>query len=246
MDFPVKIVAPTHEKNLKCSYEEFIGILLVLLDDQGVLVDKTYKVYKGRSKNHLLFHRFYTLLRPYILHWEPITGEKDMIFPKRENDMEYKFIFNISEPIYVQCNNIFQFRDGVYKGLRITNSLLTYNIDGIINLDGDYKIEYKRFPMSKTKKQNIKRYTHAVSRKTRKSIITPKFNPNRVIEEQVPFLKISMMEQDGKNILIEEKRVEKIKFKGKRKIKGSRAVKEEEKKKIKPRFRIENSPSPPS
>lgn len=232
----LKIITPTHEKLIKCTYEEFIGILLVLLDDQGLLVDKTYKVYKGRSKNPLTFNRIYSLLRPYILHWEPITGEKEMVFPKQEKEMNYKVLVNISEPIQIQSNNVYQFREGVYKGLRITNSLLTYNIDGIFKLDEEYKVEYKKFPISKNKRRNMKRYTHAVSRKSRKSIITPKFNPHRPIEEQVPFLKISMIERDGKNIMVQEKRVEKIKNRNNRNRGTKGKVGSKGKGLIKPRY----------
>lgn len=194
----------TQEKPIKmrCSYEAFIGMLIVFLDEQGKNFTVAYKIYKGRSKNYLTFEKICKLVRPYILSWYPETGEKELIFETMEQTKYYTGVYTLGDQIHVQFENEHDFIKGVEEGIRFIN--LNVYIDDIFETEGTYQPLFKKHKLSDLKKRNIKRYTTLVSGKRRRfTLITPKqvkeisilrnFHPLHVHEENGEVKDVQMM-----------------------------------------------------
>lgn len=200
---------------LKMHFESLVGLLITFLDIQGVDLELKYKIYKGRSKNPLTLSKIKNIVLPYILSWYPETGEKELTCREQEQTMKFKGVYKLLDTIQIQCQDPSHFIEGIRYGIKVGDIIINSDLNEIFQIDGEYQPNYKLFPISRKRKENIRRYTIRPGKRKR-SILTPKQVINREKIDE-PFQKIHMIEKEGKNIIIQE--TEKIKRVPKRKKK---------------------------
>ena len=203
-EFPCAIYLHGNEEEpikLKIHYETLVGMLIVFLDEQGLGIEHKYRIVKGRSKHPLTFDKAKEIVAPYILSWYPETGEKDLTFVKKEPTMDFQGVYKILDMIHVQCNHPSELMEGFQNAVRIGSLMFELDINEIFIMDGEYQPEYKKFPINKKKKANIRRYTVRHGKRKR-SIITPQQIKIHRAAVSEPFKKVEMVEKEGKNMIV--------------------------------------------
>lgn len=194
-EIQVRLCMPDKEpKIFKCTHDFFIGLLLVFLDQQGLEFNRSYQIFRNRSKQPLTIEKILKLVSPYILTWNPMTKEKQLTF-EQEQTLPYKGVYHRGDMIEIQCNNCEQFSNGVYKAVEISDIDVS---EDIFILDGEYSPEYKTFKISEKKRKNIRKYTVVSCR--RRSIITPKHS--KKLAPTYKFKQLKIIEKNGKNIIL--------------------------------------------
>lgn len=215
--FPVQIQVLNEEmpRKLKLYEEEFIGMLIVFLDEQGIDVSRKYQIFKGRSKNALSFEKIFKIISPYILSWYPETGEKELTVESKDQNMEQTCVLKVNDQIHIQFSDAQNFLNGVEIGIQIGNIFLYHEIEDIIEFDTVYTPVFKIYEKSIRKKRNIRRYT-IVSGKRRRTILTPKSKKEPSIFKD--FKPLHIIEKETENIILEPKQIIKKKPKKKKSL----------------------------
>jgi len=182
--------------------ETFAGLLVVLLDEQGTQIPTKYRIIKGKSKHPLTFAKIRKYVEEYILNWSPCMNEKQLFF-KRERTMPFTVVYNNLDKIQLQCQDPSQMYEGINKGIQVSGMFFDHNIGELFRIEGEYAVDHKILPIPEKRKENIKRYSvKPVMRK--RSLITPQ--PLRNEANFEPFVRIRMIEKEGRNIIVSEQK----------------------------------------
>lgn len=166
-DIRIQIHDSQEYKFHNCTNDFIAGFLLVLIDEQGLELEKSYTIYKNKGKP-LSTKKILKILTPYIIEWHPITKEKELTFTN-SSLLKHRGVYKRGDIIQIQCNEQEDFSQGVYDAIEI----LQLDDQDFLKWDGKYVPEYKSFKLTERKRKHMQKYT-AVCSSRRRSVITPR------------------------------------------------------------------------
>jgi hypothetical protein len=161
--------------------EQLAGVLLVLMDTQGMEIGKVYKIYKGKSRHVLTFGQIRDILETYVLSWYPETFEKELIFEQREQSLKFRAVYRLMDRIEVEFDWTDSFCEGLSWGMTLAE--VTEGDESVLEMDGAYVPVMKRL-LDQKRRNRMKRFTTVFTHQRAKTVIAP-FSHKEAIQRKI-------------------------------------------------------------